>query len=95
MGKLRADAWCRQRGSSVALAASVGLRTRVLVASHAGAMVAVVSGEAAAWMPAVVLDGIFAAASCAGFTLARQRVATAVLNRRAIEMVTRKGVAAR
>ena len=59
---------------SIALASRARLATRLIVAACAGATVAIVSGEAAIWMPAVPIDAILAAASCVVVSLGRPRL---------------------
>jgi hypothetical protein len=66
------------------------LTARTAIASLAGALVAVVSGEATAWTPALLLDAILAAASCVAVVEARRRFTRTVLNRRAIAAVLPK-----
>jgi hypothetical protein len=60
---------------SIMLAAHVRLTVRLLVASLTGVVVAVASGEAAVWLPAVLLDASLAAASCVGVAVVQKRVA--------------------
>ena len=66
---------------SVMLAAHARLTNRILVASLAGVVVAIASGEAAVWLPAVLLDASLAAASCVGVALVYQRVARPSMRR--------------
>ncbi len=49
---------------SAVLATRIRLTSRIVVAALAGVAVAVASGEAAAWAPAVLLDSMLAAAAC-------------------------------
>jgi uncharacterized membrane protein len=75
---------------SAVLATRIRLTSRIVVAALAGMVVAVVSGEAAAWAPAVLLDSMLAAVSCVVVAVTRQRIAAAGLNRRAIAAVAPK-----
>ena len=75
---------------SAVLATRISLTSRIVVAALAGVAVAVASGEAAAWAPAVLLDSMLAAATCFAFAVTRQRIAAAALNRRAIPAVAPK-----
>ena len=75
---------------SAVLATRIRLTSRIVVAALAGVAVAVVSGEAAAWAPAVLLDSMLAAAACVVIAVTRQRIAAAGLNRRAIAAVAPK-----
>lgn len=69
---------------SMAFATQLRLASRIVVAALSGVIVAIVSGEAATWPPAIALDAMLAALSCAAVALIRQRVMLATSNRRAI-----------
>jgi hypothetical protein len=72
------------------LASRAHLTTRFIVAACAGAPVAIVSGEAAIWMPAVLIDAMLAATSCVVVSLGRPRLTRMARARSTIAVATHK-----